>query len=147
MNHPTTKHQKITSCYWEISELPGLGTDNIKLLNKCGIENTQQLLTRGSNNANKIALSNQLGINIRDISKWVAMSDLARVPSIGYQYCGVLLHSGVSSVNQLSQMSIQQLHKQILRLYVGTWQSRQLCPSVDVIHTWIKQAKILQTIN
>ncbi|EDZ96808.1 MAG: DUF4332 domain-containing protein [Limnospira sp. PMC 1291.21] len=143
MNHPTTKHPKITSCYWEISQLPGLDADNIKLLNKCGIQNTQQLLARGSNNAHKIALSNQLGINIRNISKWVAMSDLARVPSIGYQYCGVLLHSGVSSVNQLSQMSIQQLHKQILRLYVGTIKSRQICPSIDVIQTWIKQSQRL----
>ncbi|MFB2980916.1 DUF4332 domain-containing protein [Microseira sp. BLCC-F43] len=35
------------------------------------------------------------------------------------------------------------LHQQILRLQVATMQGRDLCPSVEEVQGWIKQAQML----
>ena len=77
------------------------------------------------------------------INKWIALADLARVPSIGIQYCGLLLHAGVGSVVQLAQIPTHRLHKQILRLQVATMQRSDLCPAVDIVQQWIQEAKVV----
>ncbi|MBD2483462.1 MULTISPECIES: DUF4332 domain-containing protein [Planktothrix] len=136
-------HNLIQAVDWPISQLPGLNSDNQTRLNHYGIKTTCQLLKKGKTPADKMLLANFLQINIRDINKWIAMADLARIPSVGCQYCGLLLHSGVSSVSHLAQLPVHRLHQQILRFYVANLQRRDLCPSVDQIQQWVQQAKFL----
>ncbi|MEB3886369.1 DUF4332 domain-containing protein [Lyngbya sp. CCY1209] len=138
-----TNTNSIQACDWPIAQLPGIGDENLQLLRGCGIETTQQLLQKGQTHAQKMMLANRLQINLRDVSKWVAMADLARVPSVGCQHCGLLLHSGIGSVTQLAQMPVHRLHQQILRLHVATLHRRDLCPSVDRVQIWIQQARCL----
>ena len=76
-------------------------------------------------------------------NKWVALADLARIPSVGCQYCGVLLHVGIISVGQLAQTPLPRLHQQILQLQVATTQRRDLCPSRSEMQVWINQARSL----
>ncbi|MDY7022383.1 MAG: DUF4332 domain-containing protein [Cyanobacteriota bacterium] len=134
----------IQACDWPLAQLPGLNYSNRKLLReKCGITTTTQLLENAHTQAQKMMLSNVLHRNLRDISKWVAMSDLARIPSVGCQYCGLLLHAGIGSATQLSQMPVHRLHQQILRLHVMTLQRRDLCPSVAIVQQWVQEARLL----
>ncbi|CAD5960269.1 hypothetical protein PCC9214_03141 [Planktothrix tepida] len=136
-------HNLIQAVDWPISQLPGLNSDNQTRLNNYGIKTTCQLLKKGKTPADKMLLANFLQINIRDVNKWIAMADLARIPSVGCQYCGLLLHSGVSSVSHLAKLPVHRLHQQILRFYVANLQRRDLCPSVDQIQQWVQQAKFL----
>jgi hypothetical protein len=136
-------HHSIQAVDWPISQLPGLNSDNQTRLNNYGIKTTSQLLKKGKTSGEKMMLANLLQINIRDINKWIAMADLARIPGVGCQYCGLLLHAGVSSVNHLTQLPIHRLHQQILRFYVVNLQRRDLCPSVNQIQEWVQQAKFL----
>ena len=134
----------IQSCDWPISQLPGLNSQNQKLLlNRCGITTTSQLLQKGQTQAQKMMLANVLQVNLRDLSKWVAMADLARIPSVGCQHCGLLLHAGVGSITQLAQMPVHRLHQQVLRLHVATLQRRDLCPSAALVQQWIQEAQWL----
>lgn len=136
-------HHCIQAVDWPISQLPGLSLDNQSRLNNYGIKTTRQLLKKGKTQADKLLLANFLQINIRDVNKWMAMADLARIPSVGCEYCGLLLHSGVSSVSHLAQLPVHRLHQQILRFYVVNLQRRDLCPSVNVVQQWVQQAKCL----
>jgi len=54
-----------------------------------------------------------------------------------------LLHAGICSVTQLAQTPAHKLHQQILRLQVATLQRRDLCPHVEEVAGWIKQARML----
>ncbi|VXD21183.1 conserved hypothetical protein [Planktothrix serta PCC 8927] len=135
--------KSIQALDWPISQLPGLNSDNQTRLNNYGIKTTSQLLKKGKTPADKMILANLLQINIRDVSKWVALADLARIPSVGCQYCGVLLHSGVSSVSYLAELPVQRLHQQILRFYVANLQRRDLCPPIEQVQQWVQQAKFL----
>ncbi len=131
------------SCYWPIEKLPGLSKTNQEQLKSLGINNTEDLLRVTTTKTNKQRLANQLKCQLQLISKWVALADLARVPSVGCDYCGLILHSGIISVNQLAQTSVSSLHRQILKLQVATLKRKDLCPSPDIVKTWINEAKII----
>jgi hypothetical protein len=135
------------SSYWPIEQLPGLNKRNQEQLKSLGINNTEVLLNSTKTQANKQSLANQLKSPVQLINKWVALADLARVPIVGCDYCGLILHSGIISVKQLAQTSVSSLHRQILKLQVATLQRQDLCPSPDVVQTWINEAKKLLIID
>ena len=140
---PKSHLSTIRSANWSIEQLPGVRSQEKSLLEELGITNTNQLLKVASSPQSKQALANQLHIKAQYVEKWVALADLARIPSIGCQYCGLLLHTGISSVAQLAQTPAHRLHQQILRLQVATMQRRDLCPGVEEIAGWVKQAREL----
>lgn len=129
---------------WPVSQLPGLSHEHQLHLEMNGITTTLQLLQNGQTQAQRFALANQLQIHIQYVNKWVALADLARIPSVGCQYCGLLLHSGVASVAQLTLTPISRLHHQVVRLQVANLQRRDLSPSVEIVKQWIQEAKQLQ---
>jgi hypothetical protein len=107
------------------------------------IETTQDLLQKTKTLAGKQALAAKLQIHIQHVHKWSALADLAQIPAVGCQYCGLLLHSGISSSGQLAEMPLQNLHKLILRFYVATLQRQDLCPPKEQLVQWIQQAQVL----
>lgn len=131
------------SYYWTIDQLPGLSEVEQSQLKACGIDTTKQLLQKARTSELKQSLANQLELHIQSVNKWVALADLARIPSVGYEYCGLLLHAGIASVSQLTQTPIHRLHRQILRLQVATMQRKDLCPPVEIVHQWVKEARSL----
>ena len=141
---PPKKTSGIASANWAIERLPGLATDDVTRLADHDICMTLDLLKLGKTQDQRNLLANQIQMPIRPLNKWVALADLARIPSVGCEYCGLLLHAGIASPGQLSQSSIGQLHRQLLRLYVSTMQRRDLCPTTDSIGLWIQQARILR---
>jgi len=140
---PKIHRSVIQPCNWSIEELPGLSAQEQSKLQELGITTTGQLLQKASTPESKLVLASQLQIKSQYVNKWVALADLARLPSIGCQYCGLLLHAGVCSVRQLAQMPPHRLHQQILRLQVAMMQRRDLCPHVEEVAVWIKQAREL----
>ncbi|HEY9692597.1 MAG TPA: DUF4332 domain-containing protein [Oculatellaceae cyanobacterium] len=133
----------IESCSWSIEQLAGLSKENQLQLLELGIKTTGELLQIANTPTARLELANRLQLHIQYINKWVALADLARIPSVGCEYCGLLLHAGIASVAQLAQTPIHRLHPQILRLQVATMQRKDLCPSVDQVQLWIKQANNL----
>lgn len=128
---------------WSIEQLPGLSHQHQSQLLECGITTTGQLLRQASTPTARQQLATRLQIKIQYLNKWVALAELARIPSVGCQYCGLLLHAGVCSVSQLSQIPPHRLHQQILRLQVAMMQRRDLCPSVELVQQWIQQAQTM----
>ncbi len=134
----------IASASWAIDLLPGLAADDAARLLEHDIHTTLNLAKLGSTQDKRNLLANELQVPIRQLNKWVALANLARIPSVGCEYAGLLLHSGIASPQQLAQTSIGQLHRQLLRLYVSTMQRRDLCPTTDYISLWIQQARVLR---
>ncbi|MBE9169512.1 DUF4332 domain-containing protein [Pleurocapsales cyanobacterium LEGE 06147] len=134
-------------CYWSIDKLPGLNQSEQDLLKNCGIDTTKDLLAKVHTPQAKQAFANQLQLNIKYINKWTALADLACIPSVGYEYCGLLLHSGIASIGQLTRTPFHRLHRQIMRLQVATMQRKDLCPPVEMVKQWIEEAKIIMRFS
>ena len=132
---------------WPIDQLPGLSEEYQSQLEECGINTTEQLIKKAGTPASRLALASQLQIHIKYVNKWVALASLACIPNVGCRYCGLLLHAGIASVAQLAQTPTHRLHQQILRLHVANLQRRDLCPSVEEVAQWIKQAKLFSGLR
>ncbi len=128
---------------WSISQLPGLHPEDQDKLIQHGITSTLQLFHVTQTSAQRQQLATQLQTHIQHINKWAALANLARVPSVGCQHCGLLLHAGIISPEQLGQMSLPRLHQQILKLQVAMFQQRDLCPSLNEVSEWIQQARLI----
>lgn len=144
-NHHKTNYSSREAPDWPIANLPGLSNENQSQLATCGISTIAQLIRQTKTPTAKISLAHQLQVDIRYVNKWVAMANLARIPSVGCEYCGLLLHAGVASPAQLAQMPVGRLHQQILRLHVATMQRNDLTPSVDRVQKWIQDAKLVSS--
>lgn len=133
----------IRSQDWQIEQLPGLSTDDQVRLESQGITTTLQLCEQTATATQRSQLASQLAIHIQHVNKWAALADLARVPSVGCDYCGLLLHAGIASPAQLAQTPLHHLHRQLLRLQVAMMQRQDLCPSFEAVQQWIEQARRL----
>ncbi|MEM6597413.1 MAG: DUF4332 domain-containing protein [Cyanobacteria bacterium P01_C01_bin.69] len=124
-----------------IEELPGLSKAQVQQLQACGIATTFDLLRQGNTIEQRQQLSAQLNTNIKYINKWAALANLARIPGVGTQHCGLLLHAGVSTPQQLSGMNVQRLHPLLRRLQVQLLNRADLAPDTGQVATWIQQAR------
>jgi Domain of unknown function (DUF4332) len=130
--------------YWPITELPGVDTKTAAELTAVGVIDTEQLLALTepqsiSSNQPQLAAI----VSTRPGRKLLALAQLAQIPSVGCKYCGLLLHAGVASIEQLSQTPPQQLHQLVLRLHVALLQRRDLTPRIDQVQNWVQQAKAI----
>lgn len=124
-----------------VAQLPGLSeADQTQLIN-CGICTVQQLWQQTRTSAQRQTLANRLQTHPQHVNKWAALADLARIPAVGCQYCGLLLHAGISSPTQLAQTSLPRLHRQVMKLQVAMMQRQDLCPSLEQVAQWIRQAQ------
>lgn len=128
---------------WPIGKLPRLDKSTRSRLEALGIHTTQDLLQKAKTAVEKSAIAQQVQLKPQQMNKWLIMADLARVESVGCEYCGLLLHAGIASISQLSQMHPQKLHRQILRLQVSLFKRKDCCPPVETVQKWIIDARQL----
>ncbi|WP_066342830.1 DUF4332 domain-containing protein [Geminocystis sp. NIES-3708] len=127
----------------DIENLHGISPMDVKSLKSLGINTNLELLKFTVNSQKQQELALKIGVNHKNILKWIVLADLSRLESVGSEYCGLILHSGILSTAQLSQITASQLHRQVLRLQVATLRRKDLCPSLSLVQTWIKEAKIM----
>jgi len=128
---------------WPIANLPRLDESTRSRLEALEISTTQDLLQKAQTAVEKSAIAQQLQLKPQQINKWLIMADLAQIESVGCEYCGLLLHAGIASISQLSQMHPQKLHRQILRLQVSLFKRKDCCPPVETVQKWIIDARQL----
>ncbi len=139
--------QKQNINYWKIEDLPNFPQKSLADWHEQGIYTTKNLLQKAQTSAQKHHLSQQLKIHLNYLQKWIAMADLARSPSVGCQYCGLLLHSGIISLKSLANTPISRLRSQIVKLQVATLRQRSADPSVAIIKQWIKEAQFINKLK
>ncbi|MEM1239166.1 MAG: DUF4332 domain-containing protein [Cyanobacteria bacterium P01_H01_bin.26] len=128
---------------WAIEQLPGISNEQQRQLNALNISTTLDLLKITRSQAARLQLAQQLNSHIKHINKWTALAKLACIPSVGCQYCGLLLHAGISSPQQLALLSVAQLHRQLKRLQIKLMQRADLSPDTTQVSQWIAEAKQL----
>ncbi|GAB4460298.1 MAG: hypothetical protein OHK0037_07310 [Elainellaceae cyanobacterium] len=138
-----TLPQPIRPCNWAIAQLPGLSAENLELLHRAGIQTTLDLWRHTQTPAQRHNLAAHLQLHPKHVNKWAALSDLARIPAVGCTYCGLLLHAGIISTQQLADTSLPKLHRQLMRLQIATMQRQDLCPPLGDVSRWVQQARQL----
>ena len=128
---------------WSIEQLPGIPDPQQQQLKALNILTTLDLIKATRSKAARLRLAQHLNSHIKHINKWTALAKLACIPSVGCQYCGLLLHAGISSPHQLALLPVAQLHAQLKRLQVQLMQRSDLSPDTAQVSQWIAEAKQL----
>ncbi len=126
---------------WPLDQIPGLNVEDCHKFQAAGLLTTAQLLKQTRTLSNQRQLAAQLRMPERWVRKWAALAELSELPSVGCQYCGLLLHAGVASTAQLAVMQTHTLHRQVLRLQVTFLQRNDLCPTPGLVAQWISEAQ------
>ncbi|MGF1569898.1 MAG: DUF4332 domain-containing protein [Nodosilinea sp.] len=129
-----------------VTDLPGLSPAHGAALAQLKLTTIDQLYRYGQSAERCQGLATRLQVPRRYVTKWVVLAGLARVPGVGCDFNGLLLHAGLISVEQLATSSPQTLYTQVKRLHVATLQRADLCPTPDQVNLWIQNARaVLQT--
>ncbi|ESA34345.1 hypothetical protein N836_17095 [Leptolyngbya sp. Heron Island J] len=128
---------------WPIEQLPGISNQQQQQLKALNIFTTLDLLRMTRSQSARLQLAQQLNSHPKHVNKWSALAKLACLPSVGCQYCGLLLHAGISSPQQLALLPVAQLHAQLKRLHVKLMQRPDLSPDTAQVSQWITEAKQL----
>lgn len=136
-----TSTQTILQKNWQIERLPGINPEDRDRLKQFGIETTFQLLKQANKREDMQELADQMQINVQRVIRWVVMARLARIPSIGCDYCELLLNVGIYSAGQLTRASVKDLQKRILTYQNANPHRPKLCPDPDKITEWIQEAR------
>ncbi|MEO1593225.1 MAG: DUF4332 domain-containing protein [Cyanobacteria bacterium J06632_22] len=126
---------------WPVEALPGLPDALRQKFQHVGILTTADLIRQGRSPKSRLALAEQLNSHPQHINKWTALARLAALPSVGPTYCGLLLHAGVSSPEQLATAQVQRLHQQLQRLHLRLLSQVKNCPGPPLISQWIQEAR------
>jgi Domain of unknown function (DUF4332) len=129
---------------WPLDKIPGLNVEDCHKFQSAGLLTTAHLLKQTRTLPQQRQLAAQLQMPERWVRKWVALAEFSELPSIGCQYCGLLLHAGVASTAQLAAMQAHTLHRQVLRLQVTFLQRNDLCPNPGLVVQWIAEAQQYQ---
>ncbi|NER78052.1 MAG: DUF4332 domain-containing protein [Leptolyngbya sp. SIO1D8] len=126
---------------WPLSQLPGVSHEQVVQLQTLGLNTTEDLLAQTRAPHELQGIAKKLQIPLRYPKKWVILAELSQLPSIGCQYCGLLLHSGISSISQLAIAAPGRLYNQLRRLHTATLRRSDLCPTPDQVVCWVQEAK------
>lgn len=126
-----------------IQDLPGLSPAHAEALTTLGLTTVNHLYRYGQSPSQRQRLAQTLAVPQRYVAKWMVLAELARIPSVGCSFNGLLLHAGVLSIRQLAESSPQVLHQRVRQLHVKTMQRSDLCPTPDQVNGWIHQARQL----
>ena len=129
---------------WPLDKIPGISVEDCHKLQSAGLHTTKLLLQQSRTDEQRRQLAAQLKMPERWVRKWTALAEFSELPSVGYQYCGLLLHAGVISIEQLATTQVHILHRHVLRLQVTVLQRRDLCPTPGMITQWISEAQQAQ---
>ncbi len=126
---------------WPIADLPGVKPEESTQLAAIGLHSTEELLRQSTSVAQQTTIAQALHLHLHHVQKWRALADLARLPSVGQVYCGLLLHAGVPSVQHLATLAPGRLHRQILKLQIVATGRTAQRPETGLVQQWIQQAQ------
>ncbi len=126
---------------WPLNALPGLPAQLQQQLEQNGILTTADLMRQGQSVSARVALARQVNSHPQHIHKWTALARLAALPSVGPTYCGLLLHAGIGSPEQLALAQVPRLHQQLQRLQLRLLSQVKDCPGPAMISQWLEEAR------
>jgi hypothetical protein len=126
-----------------LEQLPGLDNTSLQALVSVGIASVQDLYGQTRSPDQQVALAQQLRLHLNRVRRWTALADLALVPGVDCRWCGLLLHGGIVSRQQLAQQMPAPLHQRLQRLSAQATGDRTLSPDLAQVNRWIAAAQEL----
>ena len=128
---------------YDISTLEGISEDHAKSLKGLGIHTTNNLVSKLRKDSHQITkVSRELNVKPEDVSSWVSMADIIKLPGVDAKTAKLMQNVGISSLSELSVTNPISLYNEMVVFNEKT-NILQKEPSLSSITTWSKVAKHL----
>lgn len=125
---------------WPLIQLPGLSDRDRQQLADLGIHSSGDLLQLRSE-AEQLELAQKLRQPVQRLRRWQVLAQLSHLPSVNHRWCGVLLHTGIGSLQMLAMQNPPQLHQRLHRLQRSLLGDRSPAPTLGQVDRWIREAQ------
>jgi hypothetical protein len=119
---------------FKMSEFQSIDPGHVAKLHELGIETTDDMLRRWRE-SDRTSLAEKAGVSKEEFSKWLGLSRLSRVGSLGLKHVELLVASGVDGPRSLGEHTPESL----VALLNETIAERNLpasAPTLDEVATW-----------
>lgn len=139
---PVTKAPVISH---PIEKIEGIGKSIGNFLRSIGVKTTLDLLDKCSTDEGVQHVAKTSEVIESVVRQWVSMADLMRIPDVGGQYAELMVASEITSVQDLSEASAQELTEKMKTVNARERRIPDSIPLPDVnqVKHWIKDAKTL----
>ncbi|MDH3589858.1 MAG: DUF4332 domain-containing protein [Gammaproteobacteria bacterium] len=127
-----------------IEYIEGIGPSLGAALRDAGVNTVDKLLELACDKKGRAILSDKTQIAEARLLKWVNMADLFRIRGVATQYAELLEGAGVDTVKELQHRNAENLAAKMNEVNAEKKLVRKT-PSVNVVASWVKQAKSLPT--
>ena len=125
-----------------VSKLKGVDSSLVQKLESKGIVDSDHLLDATKSPAERVRLSEQVGVESRAILELANRADLSRVHGVAGVYSDLLEQAGVDTVKELATRRPENLHAKIEEVNSAHRLSART-PTLSMVEDWVTQAKTL----
>ena len=129
----------------ELGEIEDLGEEHRRALEALGVRTTDDLLAAGASPAGRRSLAGDLGVDERDVLRWVSRADLRRVEGVDEEYADLLQQAGVETVPELAGTDAANLASRLAEVNDEHDLVPRL-PTEDEVTDWIERAQGLPRV-
>ncbi len=128
---------------YDIQVIKGINSKYAQKFKDLGINTTADLLKKLNNNYEDIDfVAEKLKIQSNDISAWISMADILRLPGVNPKEAQLIQNVGITSARELGVVNIHSLQKELIELNKKLEIVNEV-PGVDSLELWSKVAKLL----
>jgi predicted flap endonuclease-1-like 5' DNA nuclease len=125
-----------------IDEIDGIGPAYAAKLAEAGVISTRALVERCSTKDAIERLSDQTGISVAMLDKWLAAADLTRINGVGSEHMSLLNGLGIATIESLAEENPADLAKKATDFHDQHLLEGPI-PSRETFADWIAQARAL----
>ena len=110
----TMREERIIRKPFPLKDFRGVDIEDLEILARQGISNTDQMLQAGATEKDRRLLAEQTGIPEPNIVELVKLSDLARIPGVKGTRARLYYEAGIDSVAKIANLEPEDFHSQVV---------------------------------
>lgn len=125
-----------------ISEMQGVGLNQVHRFHELGIDYQEQLLKCCRTQVKRRQLARKSGIESRLILKWASRVELAKIHRLSEECIALLELCGITTLSELAHRRYDNLYHQLKDVNQNLPLVERL-PSVSLVKSWIEAARLM----
>jgi len=126
---------------YDLQAIEGINHEQVKALKDLGIHTTDNLVNKLSKDSHEVTkVARTLNVKPEEVSSWVSMSDIIKLPGIDAKTAKLMQTVGISSLSELSVTNPLSLYNEMV-VFNNKSNILSTEPSLDKIKSWTNIAK------
>jgi hypothetical protein len=125
---------------YKMSDLKGIDESQVALLNRGGVENTDEMMRVWNEPSKRLALTSGTGLTEEQLMRLASMARVARLKGVGPKWASLLVSAGVRGRKSLATFTAESLVQHLADVTAAKGLAWPM-PSLVEVGAWFAQLK------